>query len=171
MCGEAHLPVPRLEASRRCELLIGAGSSLKQIRAVKQAVARLNRQRWQASALLFRDAWLFSAPSGTDPLDVLCVLGTPNAEPLLLTAGAWRSAAAFAESLRPILPPETLLTLDADEGYLSIDWEAPRRPLRDCNLPRSQPPQGSTPGWGRGSPAPREGGLTADARPLAVCAE
>jgi len=113
-----------VEASRRCELLIGAGSSLKQIRAVKQAVARLNRQRWQASALLFRDAWLFSAPSGTDPLDVLCVLGTPNAEPLLLAAGAWRSAAAFAESLRPILPPETLLTLDADEGYLSIDWEA-----------------------------------------------
>jgi len=37
-----------LEPRRRMAMLLRSGSTLKQIRTCKQAVARLNRQRWQA---------------------------------------------------------------------------------------------------------------------------
>ena len=111
-------------ASRRCELLIRAGASLKQIRSVKQAVARLNRQRWQASSYLFGNAWLFAAPAETDVADVLSMVGTPDATPVLLDAHRWRSAAAFAQGLSGLLPPERLLAPRAADDYLSLDWGA-----------------------------------------------
>jgi hypothetical protein len=113
-----------VDAGRRCELLIRAGSSLKQIRAAKQAVARLNRQRWQASSMLFGNAWLFSAPAEADCADVLSMMGTPNTEPVLLSAARWRSPSAFAEDLRTIIEPGVLVRPDASADYLSLDWEA-----------------------------------------------
>jgi hypothetical protein len=113
-----------VDAGRRCELLIRAGSSLKQIRTAKQAVARLNRQRWQASSMLFGNAWLFSAPAETDCADVLSMVGTPNTEPVLLSAARWRSPAAFAEDLRTIIEPAVLVRPGATADYLSLDWQA-----------------------------------------------
>eukprot|EP00962_Isochrysis_galbana_P033915 scaffold11425_cov102-Isochrysis_galbana.AAC.5 len=113
-----------VDAGRRCELLIRAGSSLKQIRTAKQAVARLNRQRWQASSMLFGNSWLFSAPAGADCADVLSMMGTPNTEPVLLSAARWRSPSAFAEDLRSIIEPGVLVRPDSTADYLSLDWQA-----------------------------------------------
>lgn len=113
-----------VEAGRRCELLIRAGSSLKQIRSAKQAIARLNRQRWQASSMLFGNSWLFSAPADADATDVLSMMGAPNTEPVVLHAARWRSPAAFAEDLRPIIEPARLVGADGGADYLCLDWEA-----------------------------------------------
>ena len=41
-----------VEPRRRAAMLMRCGSTLKQIRSVKQAVARLNRQRWQVCTVV-----------------------------------------------------------------------------------------------------------------------
>jgi hypothetical protein len=73
-----------VEPRRRAAMLLRCGSTLKQIRSVKQAVAKLNRQRWQASSMIFNGAWLFSAPAGADTGDILSMLGQPDGELLEL---------------------------------------------------------------------------------------
>jgi len=58
---------------------------------------RAQRQRWQASCMLFGNSWLFGAPAGADCADTLSMMGTPNTEPVLLNAATWRDPSAFAQ--------------------------------------------------------------------------
>uniref|UniRef100_A0A7S2CKB8 Uncharacterized protein n=1 Tax=Haptolina brevifila TaxID=156173 RepID=A0A7S2CKB8_9EUKA len=112
-----------VEPGTRERMLLGAGSTLKQIKAVTKQVEQLNQERWRASEILFRDVWLFRAPRHADAMEVLAMLGQPDGYSCELSTSNWHSAEACARELAPTLgvAVEALLSgpasaEDAEEG-------------------------------------------------------
>jgi len=126
---DAYCAVGCVEPMRRAAILMRCGSTLKQIRTVKQAVARLNKQRWQATAMLYEDNWLFSMPHSTDSSDLLAMLGPRHeAETICLDACGWTSAEAFAASLGGLVGPDELLPAASPQP----DWDRLTAALQGC---------------------------------------
>jgi len=120
---DSYCSVGCVEPSKRAEILRRCGSTAKQMRTVKQAVARLNKQRWQATSMLFNDAWLFSVPASTDPGDVLPMIGHHEAESFVLDSADWTSLAAFAKAFESLVAPSELFAPDLDlDSLATFDW-------------------------------------------------
>jgi len=112
-----------VEPGTRERMLLGAGSTPKQIKAVTKQVEQLNQERWKASEILFKDVWLFRAPRHADAMEVLAMLGQPDGHGCELSTSNWLSAEAFARELAlPLgVAVEALLSgparyEDAEEG-------------------------------------------------------
>jgi len=108
-----------VEPNVRRQMLLGAGSTHKQIKAATKAVAQLNQDRWKASEVLFGDAWLFRAPGRAEPLELLAMLGQPEGRGFELKVANWDCAEACARELAKPLnvsPEALLLAADDDEG-------------------------------------------------------
>ena len=106
-----------VEAQKRQEMLVASGCTPKQIKAVTKQVAQLNQDRWQASELLFGDAWLFRAPRHSDNGELLAMLGQPECHGSELSAANWHSAEACARELAQSLrvQVETLYSPSSSE--------------------------------------------------------
>lgn len=136
-----------VEPRRRAAMLMRCGSTLKQIRSVKQAVARLNRQRWQNSSMIFNGAWLFSAPANADTTDTLSMLGQPDAELLELDMGRWNSVDDFFSAVARINPPECSVPspVDVEAGFASPVCASPATAVE---APEARtPPEGWAEAW------------------------
>ena len=114
---DSYCMVGCVEAQKRQEMLVASGSTLKQIKAVTKQVAQLNQDRWQASELLFGDAWLFRAPRHSDNGELLAMLGQPECHGCELSAANWHSAEACARELAQSLrvQVETLYSPSSSE--------------------------------------------------------
>lgn len=101
---------------QRTEMLLVSGTSPRQIKAVKRAVAQVNLNRWKTSAVLFNDAWLFSAAAHTEPSDVIAMLGCDKGcEPVELNVADWNTPSDLADALSVHLGDDLMY-----EGRL--DW-------------------------------------------------
>jgi len=107
-----------VEPDARERMLLGAGSTLKQIKQVTKQVEQLNQERWKASELVFGDAWLFRAPRHADATEVLAMLGQPEGHGCELSTSHWDSDEACARELAPALgvTVEALLSAPSDDG-------------------------------------------------------
>ena len=103
---DSYCMVGCVEAGQRQQMLLTSGSTLKQIKAVTKQVAQLNQERWQASELLFGDAWLFRAPRNADKSELLAMLGQPDVHGCELSASNWHTAEACARELARSLKVE-----------------------------------------------------------------
>jgi len=114
---DSYCMVGCVEAQKRQEMLVASGTSLKHIKAVTKQVAQLNQDRWQASELLFGDAWLFRAPRHSDNGELLAMLGQPECHGSELSAANWHSAEACARELAQSLrvQVETLYSPSSSE--------------------------------------------------------
>jgi len=114
---DSYCMVGCVEAQKRQEMLVASGCTPKQIKAVTKQVAQLNQDRWQASELLFGDAWLFRAPRHSDNGELLAMLGQPECHGSELSAANWHSAEACARELAQSLrvQVETLYSPSSSE--------------------------------------------------------
>uniref|UniRef100_A0A6V4PBZ3 Uncharacterized protein n=1 Tax=Prymnesium polylepis TaxID=72548 RepID=A0A6V4PBZ3_9EUKA len=116
---ETYCSIGCVEPHLRTQILLQNGSTPRQINSIKKEVAKLNRERWQASEVLFNQSWLFSAGPYAEIAEILAMIGQTDSEGIELHEASWCHPIDFGKAIAEALHIGATDLLPDDQ---SIDW-------------------------------------------------
>ncbi|KAL1527448.1 hypothetical protein AB1Y20_016113 [Prymnesium parvum] len=117
---ETYCSIGSVKPRERTQILLLHGSTPRQINTIKKEIAKLNRERWQASEILFNDSWLFSTTEFHEAPDILAVIGQTESDGVEVGANCWSRPAELAAALAAALQAEAADLFSESEEHL--DW-------------------------------------------------